>query len=464
MALALSLIAPGVSAQTVANVAARGQCSTAAVVAISRQLVDTQSCLFPGAFVNVTPRANITLSESRLFAFAQTSTRNAMWAAAATSPLRINSMFRTLADQYVLYFSRACGLAARPGSSNHETGIAVDLGNWSAARSAMLRAGCRHPYPGSDDVHFDCPGSDRRADSVRTFQRLWNVNNPSDRIAEDGAYGPMTETRLGRAPAAGFARNGCDMTPPTPALAATLVRVSCPAEALAGSRPVAFVEYRNTGTATWDTRNTRLGTTGPRDRRGTFFDATNWVAANRPSAVDAATAPGATGRFSFVLAIPEVTTTQTVSETYGLVQEGTGWFGPADDAVRCAVRVTPRAIDAGTSLPDVVVPMPVDAGPDDVDDVPSDTLDEALADADMADASDGADAGDVADATDATDAEPVADGGAGADDLGELGEIEGGCQCHVGHRAAHPGPLTFAALAALAVLRMRRRRRDQSTD
>jgi MYXO-CTERM domain-containing protein len=440
--IALCLVTSQAAAQTVANVAAQGRCSTAGVERVSRQLVETQICLYPSVFVNVTPHPGITLSEARLFSLAQASARDALWAAARTTPLTINSMFRTLADQYVLYHSGACGLAAQPGSSNHETGTAVDLANWSAAMRAMTAAGCRHPYPGSDDVHFDCPGSDRRADSVRAFQRLWNVNNPSDRIAEDGAYGPMTGARVARSPAGGFARNGCDATPPTPALDATLLRVSCPAEAVSGTRPVAFVEYRNTGTATWSTTTTRLGTTGPRDRRGNFFDAANWLSANRASAVDAATAPGATGRFSFVLAIPEVASVTTVTDTFALVQEGTGWFGPGDDVVRCAVRVTPRVVvvDAGAAMPDVVIPTMPDAGSEDVADA-----------SDAGDASDGGDGGDAR--TDVADsAVDAGDGGDGG------GEIQGGCQCHVGHLPPRRSALPLLAFAALAALRRRRRR------
>lgn len=446
--LALLALSTAASAQTVANVAARGQCSSAGVVGISRQLVDTQLCMFPGVFVNAAPHTGITLSESRLFPLAQASARDALWAAARTTPLTINSMFRTLADQYVLYHSGACGLAATPGNSNHQTGTAVDLANWSAAMRAMLNAGCRHPYPGNDDVHFDCPGGDRRADSVRAFQRLWNVNNPGDRIAEDGAYGPMTAARMARSPAGGFARNGCDTTPPTPAWAATLVAVSCPREARAGDRPVAWVEYRNTGTATWDTRTTRLGTTGPRDRRGTFYDPMNWVAPNRPSAVDAPTAPNAVGRFSFVLAIPEVSADQTLTDTFGLVQEGTGWFGPADDAVRCAVLVHPRAIDAGAPPPDVVIPAMPDVVADDAPDA-SDAGD-ASTDADDA----------LTDAPDAfTDAltDASTDAGDDAPD-GGLDALQGGCQCHVGRAHGARPALPLLALAALAALRRRRRR------
>ncbi len=116
-------------AQTVAQVAARGQCSTEGVVGISNQLVRTQLCMFPGVFVNATPHANVTLTSSRLHSLMLTSARDALWTASRTLNLQINSMFRTLADQYVLYHSGACGLAATPGNSNHETGRAVDLAN-----------------------------------------------------------------------------------------------------------------------------------------------------------------------------------------------------------------------------------------------------------------------------------------------------------------------------------------------
>ncbi len=145
--------------------------------------------------------------------------------------------------------------------------------------------------------------------------------------------------------------------PPPPAYAATYVGMECPATAMSGERPVAWVEYRNTGTATWSVQSTRLGTTNPRDHRGIFFDMVNWVTPNRPSGVDRATAPGAVGRFSFVLGIPEVATEMNLSENYGLVQEGATWFGPSDTTVRCSVRVRPRP------QPDAGPPPPVDAGP-----------------------------------------------------------------------------------------------------
>lgn len=199
-------------AQTVADLARRGQCSTAGLEGISRQLAEAQMCLRPGQFVRFAPHPNITLTSSRVHPYLQASARDALWSAAASGEIRVTSAFRTLADQFVLYESGGCGLAARPGRSNHQSGRAVDVSNHSSRRGALQSAGCS--WLGSrDPVHFDCAGTDRRSDAVLAFQRLWNVNHPSDRIAEDGSYGPETDARMRRTPAGGFSNGACDCTP-----------------------------------------------------------------------------------------------------------------------------------------------------------------------------------------------------------------------------------------------------------
>ena len=87
--------------------------------------------------------------------------------------------------------------------------------NYSAIRSTLESEGCS--WLGSrDPVHFDCPGGDQRSQAVLAFQKLWNLNNPGDRISEDGAYGPQTESRLASTPAGGFANDGCTEDPPPP--------------------------------------------------------------------------------------------------------------------------------------------------------------------------------------------------------------------------------------------------------
>jgi hypothetical protein len=130
--------------------------------------------------------------------------------------------------------------------------------------------------------------------------------------------------------------------PAGPAYAAELAGKDHPAEMAPGERAVAWIEFRNTGSATWSLTDTRVGTTGPRDHDGALYDAENWLSRNRATGADHSDyGPGATGRFSFMITAPEVTTDTTVTESFGLVQEGVTWFGPED--VTFSIVVHPRA-------------------------------------------------------------------------------------------------------------------------
>ena len=80
---------------------------------------------------------------------------------------------------------------APPGTSNHESGRALDIQNYGEVPGAMNANGWAHPYPGDDPWHFDLVASpDIRGMDVHAFQRLWNRNHPEDPIDEDGVYGP----------------------------------------------------------------------------------------------------------------------------------------------------------------------------------------------------------------------------------------------------------------------------------
>jgi hypothetical protein len=111
-----------------------------------------------------------------------------------------------------------------------------------------------------------------------------------------------------------------------PQLAAEFVGQSMPTTLGAGESVAAWVEYKNTGTGTW-TANTRLGTAEPRDRTSALA-AADWLAPARPSAVDATTAPGQVGRFSFTVQGPAVSDATALTEHFQLVEEGVTWFGP----------------------------------------------------------------------------------------------------------------------------------------
>jgi len=349
LTLLCTLVPSAVRAQSVDEVVARhrGGCTTSGFEGLSEQLVRSHLCAFPGSVAEFAPYPGITLTSGRVHPLATSETVAALHAAADRSPLSVNSAFRTLVQQYALYHEGGCGLAAVPGNSNHQTGRAVDLGNYGAALSAMTGAGCVHPYPSSDPVHFDCPGPDMRAASVLVFQQLWNHNHPEDPIAEDGLYGPQTESRMGRSPAGGFGSDLCDVPEPEPepevAWGAELVGSSFedPVVAAPGEPIVGTIELRNIGTEPWD-ENTRIGTTEPRDRTSALMGS-DWLNPHRPAAVDGPVAPGETGVFTFTLVAPLDPGDYT--ESFGVVQESVAWFsdegqlGPADGAITVRVMV-----------------------------------------------------------------------------------------------------------------------------
>ncbi len=196
-----------------------GGCSTSAVAGLSAQLVEEQNCLRPGVLVSFAGTPNLSVP-SYVNALLEPPAATALVQAAgkAKQPIAINSAFRTLAQQYLLKkWEGSCGIsiAASPGNSNHETGLAIDVDNHAESQSALESAGWVW-FGAGDAVHFDWKGAgaiDLRMDSVLAFQRLWNRNHPADLIDEDGDYGPATEARLGQSPAEGFPIGAqCDPT------------------------------------------------------------------------------------------------------------------------------------------------------------------------------------------------------------------------------------------------------------
>jgi hypothetical protein len=166
----------------------------------------------PGTMSRIDAMPGITLA-SATFPYLQKPAADALRGAAATRAMTINSALRSVVQQFVLYtwYTRGrcrnvVSLAAPPGRSNHEAGLAIDVQQYDAARTALTARGFRW-LGSSDRVHYDytAGGIDLRARSVLAFQRLWNRNHPGERISEDGAWGPQTESKVKLAPTAGFA-------------------------------------------------------------------------------------------------------------------------------------------------------------------------------------------------------------------------------------------------------------------
>ena len=194
--------------------AINSSCSTTSVKGLSLQIVEQANCTTPGAYALVPSEPNLDVGAA-VFPYLQAPARDALVSALVAHPnttMTVNSMLRTVAQQYLLYTwyqNGQCGigLAAKPGNSNHESGLAVDVSEYGTWKPSLTAKGFTW-FGNADTVHFDYTGPGVMAfkgNDVRAFQQLWNKNNPGDVIAEDGAYGPQTGLRLAKSPAGGFA-------------------------------------------------------------------------------------------------------------------------------------------------------------------------------------------------------------------------------------------------------------------
>ncbi|MBX7101050.1 MAG: carboxypeptidase regulatory-like domain-containing protein [Myxococcaceae bacterium] len=202
------------------NVGAAGGCDTSIVRGLTAQLYAEMNCIAPNTMVNFTgPNISITSPVEPYLAPPASAAMKRAVAASGTN-ITINSAWRSVAQQYLLYKwwkAGQCGIqiAAAPGKSNHQSGRALDVPSYSFWIPKLQAQGWRW-LGSSDRVHFDYNGAaDQSARSVLAFQRLWNKNN-SSKLAEDGSWGPNTESAMSRSPATGFGTSGCAPKPPPP--------------------------------------------------------------------------------------------------------------------------------------------------------------------------------------------------------------------------------------------------------
>jgi hypothetical protein len=202
-----------VTGATVENAAA-SSCSTSSVKGLSKQIIAEARCMNGDSFVAITDLGNVSWGTA-VFPYLEKPARDKLISALKANPgktMTINSALRTVAQQYVLYRwyqTGRCGisLAAKPGSSNHETGLALDVSQYSTWKPILTNYGFKW-LGSSDPVHFDYVGTGAvsfKGLDVKAFQRLWNRNHPTDKIDTDGVWGPQTEARMKKSPAGGFA-------------------------------------------------------------------------------------------------------------------------------------------------------------------------------------------------------------------------------------------------------------------
>jgi N-acetylmuramoyl-L-alanine amidase len=190
--------------------------STAVVNGLSQQLIYQLQLMLPDAFVSFDD-LKVDLGEAA-FPYVQAPAKQALQKAIHDrgSTLLVNSSYRTIAQQMLLYNDRFNNPnpVAPPGTSNHQTGLAIDIEDPRGWEPFLMRYGW-NPLPG-DPPHFNYEGGstiDIRSKSILAFQKLWNKNNPNEKISEDGGFGPQTEGALNRSPAKGFPKAPWDDKP-----------------------------------------------------------------------------------------------------------------------------------------------------------------------------------------------------------------------------------------------------------
>lgn len=220
-------------------------CSTSVVEGLSKQIIAEMNCINANALKAVPSRPNLVKNYSHVFMYMQPAAVDALVKALDANPtktLHISSMLRTLPQQWLLYHwyqAGKCGipLAATPGNSNHEGGTAFDTGDYSAWKSALTAKGFQW-YGSSDVYHYTYVGGgtvNLKGKDVLAFQRLWNLNHPEDKIAEDGAFGTQTDTRLGKSPTEGFPKGPtCTEPKDTDGDGVTDAKDNCPNDKNAG--------------------------------------------------------------------------------------------------------------------------------------------------------------------------------------------------------------------------------------
>jgi N-acetylmuramoyl-L-alanine amidase len=196
-----------------------GACpSTLIIKGLSDQILEQFNTVAPGKLVRIDD-LNVSLSPAAAaFPFVGGPTAKAKLKAAIDArgvKLGINSGYRTFAQQFLLFRLKHLGgcnsnPVAFPGTSHHESGLALDVNEPLTWKPFLQSQGWRHFGPG-DPPHYDfiAGGTDLRPLGIRAFQSLWNKHNPGDQIDEDGSLGSdlqnsETIKRLLKSPIEGF--------------------------------------------------------------------------------------------------------------------------------------------------------------------------------------------------------------------------------------------------------------------
>lgn len=186
-------------------------CTTSGLLVLSNQIADILLADQASKVINIS--AHVNTSGASTIPFLQKEAGQALIKAIAekgSKPSLVHAI-RVLPQQaavsYWYLHGRMCGikLAATPGTSPHERGIAIDIENHAAWKAVLKRHGWIW-RGAADPPHFNYHGGhnpDFGIEGIRSFQKLWNLHN-AEKIKEDGVFGPITQKKLGLSPVEGF--------------------------------------------------------------------------------------------------------------------------------------------------------------------------------------------------------------------------------------------------------------------
>jgi uncharacterized protein (TIGR03382 family) len=340
------------SASTVSDYQYSG-CSTSVVLGLSRQISDEIGCEHPDGLTRFDATGNIILTSSSVLPYLAADAKAHLQSVAASRAVQINSAFRTIAQQYLLVRWHAegrCGITATAavGNSNHESGRAIDVSNYSSLISAMRAKGWAHDVSG-DPVHFDHLASpDIRGQDVLAFQKLWNRNNPDDHIAEDADYGPQTEARLKKSPATGFPIGATCVDHQT---AVEVVSVDGPDKAPPATQAHFTLTVQNGTDTEWPATAVLVA---PSD---TQLHDTSWIDGTQIATLGTPVPPGGMGELSFDVTTPYVADETAVFE-HLVLSDGTTQLG----TVNLALTVVPDLPEPTSGDADVQYDQEVSGG------------------------------------------------------------------------------------------------------
>ncbi|GAP96277.1 peptidoglycan-binding protein [Leptolyngbya sp. NIES-2104] len=192
--------------------------STAIANALSQQIIHQMNLIVPNILASFDD-LNINAGEAA-YPLVQLKAKQALQKAIQERgrTMVLNSGYRTIAQQFLLYsWYHGRSPVAPVGASNHQDGLAIDIEDARGWEPYLEKYGW-YPLPG-DPPHFDFdPDSSHGTQelgktAVLAFQQLWNKNNPSEPLKEDGLYGGNTADALSRSPAQGFDKAPWDDNP-----------------------------------------------------------------------------------------------------------------------------------------------------------------------------------------------------------------------------------------------------------